>query len=392
MNLLKKTAKTYWLLVISGTLSLATSFNSTAVANLPILVWVAQGNVSYTDEADKTNKIPLKTWYTVKYGGYLKTSSPNSKIVRVCGKKAPTVPNNQTPFRSLFPNQKETIAKLCPSVGPNLGNEIAILKGGLEQNIPYIISPRYTLYSNTNKQLFFQWNAVAGVSKYTLSLYLIQQGNRNNPPIWSDTVLDKPHTLWGEKVRVFQYPASAQQIKPDTEYELVISATKDGKKISSDDEASLIDLDQYNARNRGGVSKLRFQVVSQEIQAKLASDLSIYDNADLPIADKEFAKASVYAGNNFYAEAIQKLENVAKDSINPNITDYYHLLGDLYAQSGLNNLACGSYSRAIKKNQAAQSGISSGETLTLLKNKEKEITESLQNLKKVMGQNNSCQD
>jgi tetratricopeptide (TPR) repeat protein len=73
---------------------------------------------------------------------------------------------------------------------------------------------------------------------------------------------------------------------------------------------------------------------------------------ELPSEEEVIALAFHYTENNLYAEAIEILNSLVNNGSQK--PDVYRILGDFYAQSGLNLLAEESYLKAIEKAQETQ--------------------------------------
>lgn len=264
---------------------------------------------------------------TLKYDDVLKTD-PNSTVTIQCSK---------TIVKPVRQNAQKSVSNICP---PNANDrEITRLRsGGNNPQIPYIISPRYTLL--LNNQPTFRWNAVEGVKSYTVTLH--------------EVGVSEDHLLWEQSVRstAMQYPHDQQPLKTGVDYKLVVKA--DNGRSSSSEE---VDLSDYDSIERG-VSGLQFRLIEQnlgESVQRLAEELA-EENAQQQSTDdgKLLVQAYLYAENGLFAEAIEMLETAVETGTQaPKI---YRSLGNFYAWSGLNLLAEKFYLEAIQLAESQQDG------------------------------------
>ena len=181
--------------------------------------------------------------------------------------------------------------------------------GGSNPQIPYILHPRMTYLSQERPT--FRWNAVAGVTNYTVRL-LGPGGLEWQTEVSSTEVVypdDSPALDWG-----VQY---------------LVTVEAENGSSSLQDDGGLLGfelLDEY------GVQKVK------EAEAKI---VGLEDRTE---EERALALAQLYRRENLTAKAITILEDlVEQDSQTPLV---FRKLGDLYTEAGLNLLAETRYYRA----------------------------------------------
>jgi len=295
------------------------------------------------------------------YRGDIIKTGPYSEVTLQCSRNS---------FRFIGPRIEKPIAKICRNPeDPGLGDPNEIRLGGNNPLIPYIVSPRYTRLLGNRPTL--RWNAIEGATRYTVTLYREYLGEIE--PVWCrsvtsndsvESVEELPYPrdeepLKKEKncrsvegnetvegVEELPYPRDEKPLEEEKDYRLVVEA--DNSRSSQEEE---IDLDKYDVESRG-VSELRFRLFG-ETQAQLIREISLeITQEEQPKDDDLIFLASHYADNNLYAEAIKRLNDLIKSGYQK--PDVYRILGDLYAQIGLNLLAKESYLKAIEQARSMQ--------------------------------------
>ena len=277
------------------------------------------------------------------------------------------------------------VADLCPNdPGPILDKMAPdIQEGGLDKGVPYIVSPRYTLLRRHNNRPIFRWYGIEGIHSYQVSLCrwnLEGQGKL----VWSQQVkqtvtknLDIFLDFKG-KVRTFpleELPYSlddklfiSEDVEQGITYSLIVMALPKPERVqdidisksdcvelveslrkATDDDAFLseaeriesseaerINRSEYGPRYRKGVWELNFGFFSSTMEMELE-----------PFYESLYGEIFQYRYFNLYAEGIFFLENFVQK--HPSSFQAYLLLGDLYAENGLSELAKASYVTAIYK-------------------------------------------
>ncbi len=202
--------------------------------------------------------------------------------------------------------------------------------GGNQPEIPYIISPRYTLLIAEKPML--RWNPVAGATAYTVSLY-------GRPKV--NGVVGTKVKLWQTQVNGTEIAYGGEQpLQPGVDYWLVVVA--DNGQSSEKEKVTLSD---YQGQIRG-VSGLRFQRVGQEGVSQMQAAAEEIKTLNGTEEEKALALANEYSDRNLYAEAIATLEALLKQGSTTPVV--YRALGDFYGSTGLNLLAEQNYLKAIE--------------------------------------------
>lgn len=210
-------------------------------------------------------------------------------------------------------NSLSGIANGCPPpTEPILqrGNsKIGNTRGGNNQVIPYIISPRATVLL-PNSPIAFQWNPIANVATYTVRVF---GGGLD----WSSTTTQ--HTLI--------YPDDAPPFQAGVTY--AWSVTTD-TGASSDDE---------------GIPGLGFRILSATEAETVQRNSQTIRSLPLPLEAQALALAQVYTGYNLQSAAIALLETQTQST---SAAAIYRALGDLYFSIGLNVHAQTAYAEALR--------------------------------------------
>ncbi|MCA1995312.1 MAG: hypothetical protein LDL41_25180, partial [Coleofasciculus sp. S288] len=257
----------------------------------------------------------------LKYEDVLKTDR-NSTVTIKCSKNR---------VERVIQNVQKSVSNICPS-NANEREITRLRSGGNNPQIPYIISPRYTLL--LNNQPTFRWNAVEDVESYTVTLY--------------EVGVSEDHRLWEESVRstAMQYPPDQQPLKTGVDYKLVVKA--DNGRSSKEEE---VDFSDYDSIERG-VSGLNFRLIEQNLGESVQSLAEENTQQQSAEDGKLLIQAYLYAGNGLFAEAIEILEAAVETGTQA--PDISRSLGDFYAWSGLNLLAEKFYLKAIQLSELQQ--------------------------------------
>lgn len=206
----------------------------------------------------------------------------------------------------------------CPGDGPHLltvRGDVSHRPGGSDSRIPYILSPRMTYWLDDRPT--FRWNGVKGASRYTVRL------------------LGPGTTDWKTEVSSTQvvYPDKAPRLEQGVKYLLVVEA--DNGASSLEDSGACLGFELLEDYEVDEV---------QEGKAKIAQ------SPDLTEEEKALAIAQLYTNNDLSSDAIDALETLAKKKLE--IPLVYRMLGDLYAEAGLNLLAQARYTTALERSKA----------------------------------------
>lgn len=192
------------------------------------------------------------------------------------------------------------------------------LPGGNDPNVPYIVSPRNTFLLNDKPT--FRWNSVSEATKYLVRV------ERQDALVWQTEVRsNRNEVVYGGE----------QPLEPGVTY--VVTVEADNGTSSLDDEGV----------KNGEADKLGFvlldteevQRVQEAVQKTIQSNLTDTDEA------KALALAILYQEKQLRVDAIQTLKPLVAQG---NKTAFvYQMLGDIYADKGLNLLAEAWYEKAI---------------------------------------------
>jgi len=284
--------------------------------------------------------------------------STSSAVSDLCPDDIPGSSNNRDPLDSL----------LLPSVG------------GVDDSVPYIISPRQTFIFQEElggDGITLSWNHVNGAESYTVKIL----GDETSVDLGTVTVTDQNlvNLLGVTQVKV-TYPL--EQFRELNRRVVYIPVIISNRGTSSNQECAfstaqfnynaaagelpcpIIEIHQLNGGNphlvfegssasddvRGWGFKILSEQKSQELrediqelQAKIASDR--IQGQPWSEESQTGAYVRLYTKYELFSEAIQMLEKLAKDSDG---TATIHIsLGDLYGHVGLNRLAEASYNKAL---------------------------------------------
>ena len=263
--------------------------------------------------------------------------APSAKAVVLCDNLAAwTVPSGApSGLSNGCPQASEpALVRLTGNIENTIGNT----RGSTDPLIPYIISPRATKLLGPTPTL--RWNSAPGAKSYTVRI---------------------SGTDWQESVNAteFVYPGNPP-LQFGQDYLLVVE-TDNGK--SSKDE---------------GMPGLGFSLLADGEAKRIRADETTIHGLNLPKKADTFALAQIYADHSLYAEAIEMLEDLAKED--SQAASVYRALGELYQQVGLLTLAESRHNFALKAAEtsgdvesiaAAQKGL--GEVYMALGNKNEAV-------------------
>lgn len=202
-----------------------------------------------------------------------------------------------------------------------------IILGGIDDTIPYIISPRNSLVLKSEP--IIRWNKVYGAREYTVE------------------VISSEGLIWRTNTKDTQIIYAGEPLKRSRPYNIVIT-TDTGKSSIKDTPANI-----------------GFEILGDEInylQTKLAqiptNDLSIevyamtlshfyrdYVDSVLPTIDEEFLKGVFNFYYNLNSEAIPVLEHLVQQGKKSPLI--YRNIGDLYIKIGVFRIAENYYLKTI---------------------------------------------
>lgn len=320
MSFIRLTSRLINLMLVTGMLVAVTPRMAVAGAiELTIVrgkVWVQRKGASTFSPVSGKTRLQIGDWVKTEPGATAAITCPDSTRQAV----------------STYGTARG-IANYCRGNSLNAlrSGSLPPLPGGNVAQIPYIITPRYTLLLNDKPTL--RWNPIEGATSYTVRLY-------GRPKV--NGVVGRKVQLWQTQVSGTQVVyAGEQPLQPRVDYWLVVVANN-----GQSSEQEKCPSEVYNPQARDGVSGCKFQLIGADEALALRVAVEESQQLDATEEEKAIAVANEYAAYNLYAEAIATLEAlVAKDSTTPVV---YRTLGDFYGTTGLNLLAQQHYLKAIE--------------------------------------------
>ena len=316
-------------------------FNQSLIVLLSLVVVAAQpgsaiAQTAYINEIKGKVELKRKTWSEFRPvsrvgtqlsdGDQLRRASSAIAII-ACpdGKKQPVrIAEERLGLKQICLQWKVVISKGPPPL---------ISIGGVDAQIPYLISPRRTLLLSSTPTL--RWHPIPGATQYTVQ------------------VIGPKGTVWQTQVQDPQvtYP-SQPALQPGIPYSVIIQ-TSTGKSSQSETSTGteFILLQSTEAKAvQAEVQQIRQGDLSDEVKAlKLAA---YYRNYRVPQSSAYGLSEKTANGYRLSAEAIATLETLlAQGKRSPLI---YRTLGDLYLQTGVMNPAENAYLRAIENIQSLE--------------------------------------
>lgn len=188
------------------------------------------------------------------------------------------------------------------------------LTGGVDDGIPYIITPRNTF--QVNDEFDIHWNPVDGTTEYTVKLWLWQDANGGREKVVWTTSTTEPSTTYG-----------GEPLSPESFYSIEVVT---GQGVSSNSDP--------------GCAISGFALLFPDMNVRLDSALDAIDVTLLTDEQLALATAEVYLNYQMPDYAIATLSDQLTDTPAPTL---YLALGDLYSFVGLNNLAIAHYTEAL---------------------------------------------
>lgn len=187
------------------------------------------------------------------------------------------------------------------------GSRLAPTRAGSDPSIPYLISPRDS--GILARQPMLRWNPVAKATSYQVRVL--------GPGINWQTQVKQPQVVYG-----------GESLKPGFRYWVTVTANNGASN------------QQEEGRFRG------FSVLSDADRQRINTEVTQLQQQPLDNEVKALTLAHLYRGNKLNADAINLLESwVKKGSQNATV---FHLLGSIYQDVGLNQLAQERYLTGLK--------------------------------------------
>ena len=197
----------------------------------------------------------------------------------------------------------------CPVIDTEPGDRDETRgSGGLNADIPYIISPRKTNLQGDRPTI--SWNPVEGATVYRVRV----QG---------------PGVDWKREVSAteLEYPEEEPPLQPGGYYQVIVRAG-----------------DKSSIHDRG--TKLGFKLLSEEERQQIQSQVARVREQDWSEAEKTLAIAHLYSQKGLRMEAIELVEALIELGGQP--ATIFWMLGELYWQVDLPLLARDNYLKAFQ--------------------------------------------
>jgi len=225
------------------------------------------------------------------------------------------------------------LGKVCPRWRTDRarGSQAAETAGGVDVNIPYLISPRHTLLLDGKPIL--RWNAVAGAKVYRV------------------TVMGPKGVVWEVQTQESQVVYGGKPLEPGAAYSWTVKT--DGGKSSLEDRgtdgtvATALDFRVLRSDEAMAVRAMTTQLGTRKSETIALMVADLYGDYTVPmktIAAYGLSQKTVETYS-LSGEAIAVLEAQVKAGKGSPIL--YRKLGDLYWQTGLIRLAGNAYEKAI---------------------------------------------
>jgi hypothetical protein len=251
--------------------------------------------------------------------------------------------------REVYVNDKD----ICPKepTGP-LGESSSLEQNVPKQrenieNIPYIISPRYTLLRSPRPN--FTWKAINNMysndarsakTDYSVMLYKVIRGEES-------VAWDQPYCRRssGKAVEIFPYPTKEQELQPQTTYKLVVKVVCSNSECSSsEDERSLPDYNKYryspDIRYKFPISELTFELVNGVTEKLILKNKKNEESG--------YTLGEIYRQRKVYYDAIDVTENDLMYGEGRQTPIAYYVLSKIYKDLGLDHFAVNSIYRGIQ--------------------------------------------
>lgn len=242
--------------------------------------------------------------------------------------------------RHRLPQGTSSISNYCsPNISPTTAGglrgddsapgRLSVIPGGVNSNYPYVIRPRRTWLLDDQPQIV--WNPIPGARQYTVRV-------------------EGPDVSWSQTVETNQviYPGEPA-LTPGETYLVTVEA--DAGQSSLDESTTglweqLGDDAAFLYETNDGTG-LGFSLLPPTITPPVIRELEQLDEQGLSQDAKAVSQADILIRNDLFADAIAILE--ARATAGSEVATVYQLLGELYAHTGLNQLARDRLLQAISR-------------------------------------------
>lgn len=268
-----------------------------------------QEGLIFISEIKGNVKIKRLNWQSDQplYGGELLSASDKLRLGK--GASVKVICDNLQVWNLNSQGEFE-VAKGCPSstrqVLKRPDAKTSFTRAGNDPTIPYFISPRNSAI--LTRQPTLRWHPVADATSYQVRV-------------------SGPGVDWTIKVSQSEVVYSGNQpLKPEFRYRVIVTASDGASNEDKDNSGFTVLSDADTQLVKAEIVQLQQQRLNNE--------------------SKTLVLAHLYRSNNLNADAIELLEELAKKE--SKITAIYQLLGSIYQQIGLPELARERYLTALK--------------------------------------------
>ncbi|NES99566.1 MAG: tetratricopeptide repeat protein [Sphaerospermopsis sp. SIO1G1] len=286
---------------ISGTIIalISTILATPVVAESTALMFITEvkGNVKL--------KQPNQKKYQKVYGGELLTGSHKLRLLK--GASVKVICNNRKVWNPASPGEFK-VSEGCflpKQVQKRQNRKTAPTRNGNDPTIPYLITPRNSAI--LTRQPSLSWHSVAGATSYQVQVL--------GPNVDWKTQVNQPEVVY----------SGNQTLQPGFRYRVIVTASNGVSNEDKDNSGFTILSDVDTQRVKNQIAQLQQQPLTNQ--------------------SKTLALAHLYRNNNLNADAIVLLTNLVQQETKT--TAVYQLLGNIYQEVGLTELAKKHYLTAL---------------------------------------------
>ncbi|NER38498.1 MAG: tetratricopeptide repeat protein [Oscillatoria sp. SIO1A7] len=301
----KKISREIFLPLIAGVLPLAIAASSIASEERPIQLGViiqAEGSVELKRPGWKTYQ-PTGVGAAVFTGDLLKPAAGITVLVQCSS-------GEQWPVPAGIPSGVANGCAVIDEGGDGYDGTRSSELGGINANIPYVISPRKTSLLDSRPTI--SWNPVEGTTNYSVRV----QG---------------PGVDWRQRnvsATELAYPEQEAPLQPGGYYQVIVKAENQSSSI----------------HDKG--TKLGFRLLSEEASDRILEQVARIQEQDWSEPEKTLAIAHLYSQQDLRIEAIELLHTLTEQGSQP--ATIFLMLGELYWQVELPLLARDNYLQAFQ--------------------------------------------
>ncbi|MEY3401368.1 MAG: hypothetical protein RLZZ86_983 [Cyanobacteriota bacterium] len=268
-----------------------------------------EAGLIFISEVKGNVKLKQPNWksYQTVYGGELLNTSDKLRLVK--GESVKVICDNLQVWNLNSQGEFE-VAKGCRSstraVLTRPDSKTSPTRAGNDPTIPYLISPRNSAI--LTRQPILRWHPLPGATSYQVKV--------SGPDVEWTTKVSQPEVVY----------SGNQPLKPGLRYRVIVIASNGASTEGKDNAGFTLLSNADTQRVKTEMAKLQQQPLSNE--------------------SKTLVLAHLYRSNNLNADAIELLEGLVKQRNKR--TAVYQLLGSIYQQIGLTELARERYITALQ--------------------------------------------